>query len=146
MKFSANLLNSKSENISYSLSGSSKLSLNLLESKSTGTSVIIVASFFESNPASLLASIFSRSLPLILSVFDNKFSILPYSLRNFLAVLSPTPGSPGILSTESPFIARKSITCIGSDISNLLFTSSIPHVSYPPPNKGLYIKVFLLTN
>ena len=30
--------------------------------------------------------------------------------KNFFAVLSPTPGNPGILSTESPFIAKKSMT------------------------------------
>ena len=78
----------------------------------------MVANFFESNPLSLFNSIFSLNLPLILSVFSNSFSIEPYSARNFLAVFSPTPGSPGILSTESPIMPRKSITCSGSVISN----------------------------
>ena len=70
----------------------------------------------------------------------------PYSAINFLAVLSPTPGNPGILSTASPFIPRKSITCLGSFTSNFSFTSSIPHVSYPPPNIGRYMKIFSLTS
>jgi len=68
--------------------------------------MLIVASCFESNPNSLLAITFSFILPLSWSVLSNSPSILPYAAINFLAVLSPTPGRPGILSTESPIIPK----------------------------------------
>ena len=82
------------------------MNLNFFSSNFTGTSVIIVANFFESKPKSILDSILSFSLPLTLSRFLKRFSISPNSLRNFLAVLSPTPGNPGILSTLSPIMPR----------------------------------------
>ena len=107
---SINLLNSNSLKTSLTSDEFVTLNLNSLGLKSTGTSRIIVASFLESNPNSLFDSIFSFNLPFNLSVLANNFSILPYSAINFLAVLSPTPGSPGILSAESPFIPKKSIT------------------------------------
>ena len=85
---------------------------------SIGTSNKIVASFFDRIPLSLLDSIFSRNFPFISAVFSNKFSIEPYRFINFFAVFSPTPGRPGMLSTESPIIPRKSITCTGLSTSN----------------------------
>ena len=72
----------------------------------TGTSRIILASFFDKIPSSLLSAIFSPSLPVISCEFSRSVSKLPYSFINFFAVLSPTPGSPGILSTESPIIPK----------------------------------------
>ena len=66
---------------------------------------------------------------------------------NFFAVFSPTPGKPGMLSTESPIIPKKSITWIGFFTSNLFFTSSTPQISIPFPNlAGLYRKVESVTN
>ena len=105
-----NLLNSKKSKISRIFSKFLTSNLNSLISKSIGTFVIIVANFFDRIPNSLLASIFSFIFPFKSDVFSNKFSSDPYSFKNFFAVLSPTPGNPGILSTESPFIAKKSIT------------------------------------
>ena len=108
---------------------------------------MIVASFLDNKPNSLLFDIFSFNLPLTSSKFLYNSSIEPYSLRNFFAVFSPTPGRPGILSTESPIIPKKSITCSGSLISNLFFTSSTPQISIPLPNRaGLYKKIFSETN
>ena len=75
-----------------------------------GTSNKIVANFFDNIPFSTLFSIFSLNFPLTFSVFFKRFSIDPNSDINFLAVFSPTPGNPGILSTESPIIPKKSIT------------------------------------
>ena len=72
--------------------------------------MIIVANFFERIPSSLFCSIFSLSFPFNSVVFCSNPSNEPNSFKNFFAVLSPTPGKPGILSTESPFIAKKSIT------------------------------------
>ena len=81
-------------------------SLKSFALNSTGTSSIILANSFERIPICLLASIFSLSLPLSLSVFAKRFSIDPNSAKNFFAVLSPTPGRPGILSTASPIIPK----------------------------------------
>ena len=78
----------------------------------------MVASSFERIPNSLEASTFSFIFPLRSAVFSNNFSIDPYWAKNFLAVFSPTPGNPGILSTESPIIPRKSITCSGLSTPN----------------------------
>ena len=86
------------------LSGSDSLkSFNLY---SMGTSRIIRANFFDKIPSSLLSVIFSPSFPVISYDFSRSVSKFPYCFINFFAVLSPTPGSPGILSTESPIIPR----------------------------------------
>ena len=64
--------------------------------------------------------------------------MLPYSPINFFAVFSPTPGTPGILSTASPHKPSISITCIGSLISNLAQISFGPNISLgAPPLPGL---------
>ena len=106
LKLSFNLLNSNSSKTSSTKSISGLSSLNSPALKSTGTFNIIFANSFDNKPSSLLASIFSFNLPLILYVLFKRFSIEPYSAKNFFAVLSPTPGNPGILSTESPIIPK----------------------------------------
>ena len=123
------LLNSRSSNISLVLSKLFTLSFKSSILNSIGTSVIIVANFFERIPSSLFCSIFSFNFPFSSDVFFKSSSIEPNCFINFLAVLSPTPGSPGILSTESPFIAKKSITCDVFETSNFSKTSLIPQVS-----------------
>ena len=123
------LLNSKSSNISLVLSKLFTSSFKSSILNSIGTSVIIVANFFERIPSSLFCSIFSFNLPFNSDVFFNSSSIEPNCFINFLAVLSPTPGRPGILSTESPFIAKKSIICDVFETSNFSKTSLIPQVS-----------------
>ena len=108
---------------------------------------MIFANSLESTPNSLLASIFSFILPFSSWVFSSKASMLPYSFKNFFAVLSPTPGSPGILSTASPIIPRQSITCSGRSISNLACTSGIPQISIPLPIlAGRYMNIFSETS
>ena len=107
----------------------------------------MVANFLERIPLSLLASIFSFNAPFNLSVFAKRFSIEPNSFNNFLAVTSPTPGNPGILSAASPIIPKKSITCSGRSISNRFNTSGIPQISISLPIRaGLYIKIFSETS
>ena len=64
------------------------------------------ASFLDITPSALFSSIFSLSFPLSSLVLASRFSIEPYCAKNFFAVLSPTPGKPGMLSTESPIIPK----------------------------------------
>ena len=71
-------------------------------------SVTMVAISRERNAESLLSRTFSNCLPFRSSRCSYRPSKLPYFDRNFAAVLSPTPGTPGILSAESPFSPRKS--------------------------------------
>ncbi len=49
-------------------------------------------------------------LPLTLSALSRTPSSVPYSCRSVEAVLGPTPGTPGTLSTASPTSDWKSIT------------------------------------
>ena len=51
---------------------------------------------------------------LILEAFSNRLSKLSYSLISNDAVLIPIPGTPGILSTESPANDWTSMTLFGS--------------------------------
>ena len=107
----------------------------------------MVANFLDNIPNAALASILSFMAPFNWCVLAKRFSIEPYSAKNFFAVFSPTPGSPGILSAASPIIPRKSITCSGLSISNLAKTSGIPHISMSfPIRAGLYMKIFSETN
>ena len=107
----------------------------------------MVANFLDKIPCALLASILSFKAPFSLSVLSKRFSIEPNSANNFFAVFSPTPGNPGILSTASPIIPKKSITCNGCSISNLACTSGIPQISISfPILAGRYIKIFSETN
>ena len=146
-KFCNNWRNSNSSNI---LPTASKSGSDIAKSSSsnvTGTSSIMVANCLERIPFSLLLSMFSRSLPFSWSVWARRFSIEPKSASSFLAVFSPTPGSPGILSTASPIIPRKSITCKGFCTSNFSCTSFTPQISTSlPPREGRYIKILSLTS
>ena len=100
------LLNSNSSNIFNTDLSFSSPNMQSFELNFTGTSNCIVANFFDNIPKCLLFSILSLSFPFNSPVFLSKFSILPYVDINFLAVLSPTPGSPGMLSDESPIIPK----------------------------------------
>ena len=103
---SVNLLNSSSLKILVISLLLGAFNFKSSSSNSTGTLVIIVANFFDKKPRSLLSSIFSFNFPFKCSMFSINPSREPYSFKNFLAVLSPTPGRPGILSTESPIIPK----------------------------------------
>ena len=87
-----------------------------MESKSIsmGTAVLIVASRLLITARGAFSSIFSFSLLFFMeSTEAMRFSTEPYSCRSFVAVFSPTPGMPGILSEESPISPFKSINCCG---------------------------------
>ena len=81
---------------------------------STGTLVFIVASvllIWAISKCSFKASLFL--LFFISSACSNAFSIEPYSLIIVVAPFSPIPGTPGILSEESPISAFTSINSLG---------------------------------
>ena len=87
------------------------ISLRLI---SIGTSVIIVASFFENIACSLYVVKFSLNfLPLISSILLNTPSTDPYVWISLNAVFSPIPGTPGILSDLSPISPFTSINWVG---------------------------------
>ena len=113
----------------------------LFSSKSTGTSILMVARNREKIICSLFSSILVFNAPLSSLVRSSKASMLPNSFRSFTAVFSPTPGQPGILSEVSPIKPNKSITCSWLCSSYLAFTSSGPITSKPPVCLGRYIKI-----
>ena len=77
-------------------------------------SVLMVANWRDKKANSLFSTRRSFNfLPEILSIFSYTDSKSPYSLINLRAVFSPTPGTPGILSEESPISAFISITLSG---------------------------------
>ena len=80
----------------------------------TGTSFFNVTNFLLSSALSLLA----KSVSLLLfcgisSIFFNKVSKVLYLLISSAAVFTPIPGTPGILSEESPAKDWTSITWLG---------------------------------
>ena len=109
-----NVLNSNSSNTSLNTGSFTGSNSNPLISNSTGTCVSIVANHLLIFACSTYNRIFSCNFPLSLSVFSKMASMLPNSWINFLAVFSPTPGTPGILSDASPHKPKISITCRGS--------------------------------
>ena len=77
-------------------------------------SLIAVASFFEMRASSAWLVRFSlRLAPEILSMLASTPSRSPYSLSSWAAVLSPMPGTPGMLSEVSPFSPIRSVTSSG---------------------------------
>ena len=60
-----------------------------------GTSVQMVARYFDILMSSTWVSIRSRNFPFSWSVCVSSSSMLPNWLMSFLAVTSPTPGQPG---------------------------------------------------
>ena len=64
-----------------------------------------------------------------------------------MAVFSPTPGTPGMLSAESPINPNKSMTWAGSSSPYRSRTSSGPHtVGGLPPRPGRYMRILSLTS
>ena len=107
------LRNSSSANNSRKASLSGSCTSIFSGRNSRGTSQWMVASERDRRAISALFSIFSLSLPLSSWVRCNRFSIVPNCCTSCVAVFSPTPGTPGILSTESPINPRMSITWSG---------------------------------
>ena len=63
-----------------------------------------MASCFDTRASSAWFTRFSlRLAPEILSTFASTSSSVPNSWSNWAAVLSPIPGTPGMLSEVSPF-------------------------------------------
>ena len=107
----ASVLNSSSSKIFVSFSSLGFSSFSFSRSRSSGTSVLMVARNFDILMSSTAPSTFSFILPFNLSVLARRLSTLPNSLISLAAVFSPTPGQPGKLSAESPISASRSITC-----------------------------------
>ncbi len=112
----------------------------------------IVPNSFDIKANSLLSIIFSLCLPFksssLFSTFLYKFSILPYFCTNDKAVFSPIPGTPGMLSEESPCNPFTSISCLGSIpyVSITLFLSKFSTSVFPPLVLGILIVTLLVAN
>ena len=95
------------------------LTSNKESSLSIGASVSIVPNTFDKNAKSLLFSRFSFCLPLNppspFSKSSYIFSKDPCSFISPIAVFSPIPGTPGILSEVSPWSPFTSIKDFGSN-------------------------------
>ena len=66
---------------------------------------------------------------------------------NLMAVFSPMPGTPGMLSEESPIRARMSTTCSGRWMPQRCRISGGPRISMPLPMRdGLYRKIWSVIN
>ena len=128
-----NVLNSNSAKRGSNFSLSGGPSLKLSSWNSTGASNIIVANLFDSKPCSAKASTFSFCLPFNSWLLAMMFSIEPYCLISNLAVFSPMPGIPGMLSTASPHKPKISITWCTCSISHFANTSFTPIISISFP-------------
>ena len=73
-------------------------------------SILIVAKNLENSIIFRLVSTFVFNAPFNSSVWESRFSMLPYWAMSFCAVFSPTPGQPGMLSDESPISPNISMT------------------------------------
>ena len=127
------VLNSSSANKGSSTLRSGSSINKLCGSRATGASKIMVASFLESRPCCAKFSTFSRILPFNSWLWAMIFSIEPYCLISSLAVFSPMPGMPGMLSTASPQRPKISITWSIRSISHLANTSFTPIISTSLP-------------
>ena len=106
----AKFRNSNSVKISFTFSVSTSQTNKCASSKGTSTSIIIVASILETNPCASKLMTFSFCFPFKSSTFLKMFSIVPYFWINSLAVFSPIPGIPGMLSAASPHNPKISMT------------------------------------
>ncbi len=109
-----NLLNSSSRKISLSVSATGSDSAKSSRLYSRGTFVAMVARRLlnvacSPNCARASISLFLGSC----SRFARRFSRVSYSLINATAVFSPIPGTPGMLSIESPARPITSVICSG---------------------------------
>ena len=114
-------------------------------SSSIGTSFLIVARNFENSTFSRLARSFSLSLPLHSSMCSYIPSMLLNCCMSWVAVFSPTPGHPGILSAVSPIRPSMSITWEVSRMEYFSLISASPN-KLNPPVPGLSCKVVGLTS
>ena len=121
---------------------------------SIGTAKLIVPKVLERIAKSLFSSIFSLVFPFIVSAFPASnslyiLSILPYFWINESAVFSPIPGTPGILSEESPWSPFTSINWIGSKppyTSFILFLSKSSTSVFPIFVRGILTQILSEVN
>ena len=105
----ANFLNCKSSNILFKLDLSGVVTSNSSAFTSIGTFLSKMSSFLLfSARRKFFLRLSSTFLFLILSLEAITSSKKPNSLRSSFAVFSPIPGTPAILSTESPISASRS--------------------------------------
>ncbi len=135
------VLNSNSSKTAFKSCRFTSLYFSSSSLKSTGTSKTMVASIFESLACSAFSSTLCLNFSLFISlVFSSIFSMEPNCSINFWAVFSPTPGTPGILSTASPQSPRMSINCSGSFIPYFWQKSALFIIcAFSPIRAGLYI-------
>lgn len=95
-------LNLRVWNFSRTASLSHSFTFNSPKSLLIGESVSMVPSVLERNALSLSFSSFPFNFPFILSMLAYTSSIVLYSFIRLIAVFSPTPATPGILSEVSP--------------------------------------------
>ena len=139
--------NSNSVKIFFSSSSSGCFVSSSSIFNSIGTSILIVARYFEKRICSLFSSTFFFKAPFSSSVCANKFSMESNVSSNFWAVFSPTPGHPGILSEESPIKPSRSMTCSVRWILYFSLISSVPSISNPlSPCCGRYMKTCSFTS
>ena len=100
---------------------------------SIGTSRRIVVSTFAKRKRSSLARMLAPVLPPILSALAMIFSTSPHACTILQAPFSPTPGTPGMLSEESPHRAKISRTSSGLSIPYFAFMASLSTISMPSP-------------
>ena len=99
------------------LTSSEKTGLNFAlsrSSNSTGECTLIVARSYDRYAISLLLTSFSCNLPFVSSICAYTPSKVPYLASKSLAVFSPTPATPGMLSEASPINDLRSIICDGA--------------------------------
>ena len=94
--------------------------------------MLTVASSRESSAWARWVASTSRSLPGTRCRFSYRRSTLPNWPMSFAAVFSPTPGTPGILSMESPISARRSGICSGVT-PIFTFTAASSSTTRSPP-------------
>ena len=107
------LRNSKRRNISFSCERSGGESTTSAGSKSSSRSRRIVASSFAAFACSACSRIDFERAGVSSSTCSSTSSSEPYWAISWPAVLSPIPGTPGMLSEGSPFRPMKSGTCSG---------------------------------
>ena len=81
--------------------------------KSIGARRSIVARNLLSRACASLSSRRCFSAPFMEGAISSAFSSVPYWATSFVAVFSPTPGTPGMLSELSPISPFTSIICVG---------------------------------
>ena len=106
-------LNSNSTSKPFSFSSSGGCTFSASNSTAQGASQMMVASRLDSSACSRLVSRVCFTRPVNSPAWASRLSSVPYWAMSFIAVFSPMPGTPGMLSDASPISASTSTTCSG---------------------------------